>query len=864
MRRAAAFIDQHLLVCLSLCYIAGIAAAPLFRPSTSTIRLLGVWLLLLLPLLATISYRRSKQAAYCLLLPLFAGIGFYAAEKHLQVPSNPSHLFQVIEAKTEAVIVGTLSAMPAYNGESTQFPLATEFLRREGDPELQEVEGTLLLRLPDRLPRNVVPGDRLVVRANVKRPEGGRSPGAFDYPRYLAEKDIWVTGFVRSAVHLHRLDEPSSWGSKLRYYPEKLRTEIGDRIDGAVAGRERGIYRAILIGDYSQVDDATMEAYKASGTFHILSVSGAHMAVIGAFLYLSMYWLLSRSEWLLLRYPVRKIAAFSSLPVLIFYSLLTGLNAPVLRAVIMSGVVITALCTDRRKFPSTVLAFAAIAILAVDPLQLFTASFQLSFAAVLAILFLYPALRNIVLPERPHSPLSLRQKFSTWLVAGILVSVVATLATAPITLYFFNRFSVIGIVANLLVEPLVCLWSLPAGFLAIPLHLLAPEASDFCLEFGSIGLKAALSLVNLFADLPGASLWLPSPALWLMLLYFAAFFALTYLSSRRNALIIVGLPALFGLFLLMILVPRLLPPKPPDSLEASFLDVGHGSSTLLQYPSGMNILIDGGGPAPGSSGSPSAGERIIAPFLWHKGIRRLDAVVITHPDADHYNGLGFILEHFSPTLLWVRDKNGHDHAFQELIRFASKRNISVAIPAKGQRLGNDAAYLECLDNLGVDLPLASPNSRHAANSGLILKACDGSSCTLFPGDIGKNEERRLIELSRDLSADLLLAPHHGSGGSNSPEFLSAVSPRLIVVSAGRSEGGRFPHTSLVRECERRRIPLFTTAGWGTLQMRGGEDTCELWGYARQDDNPLRPFHPILLHREENEQPGEGRAALSGQ
>ena len=248
-----------------------------------------------------------------------------------------------------------------------------------------------------------------------------------------------------------------------------------------------GVYRAILIGDYSRVDDATLESFKGSGTMHILSISGLHMTVIGTLVFATLYWLFSRFEKLLLHYPVRKWAGLSCIPVLLGYGLLAGMNTPVFRAVIMSCLVIVAICTNRRKSPSALLACAALIILIVDPLQLFNASFQLSFVATMAILFLFPILKNLVQSDAAAGPPTARQSLGNWLVAGLLVSAVATLATIPITLYAFNRFSPVGILANLFVEPLICLWSLPAGFLAIPFLFLATGDQHLAVPYRGCG-----------------------------------------------------------------------------------------------------------------------------------------------------------------------------------------------------------------------------------------------------------------------------------------------------------------------------------------------------------------------------------------
>jgi len=845
VRHPAPFIANHLLVCLTLAFISGIAIAPLFNPAPSVIRLAGIGFLCFLALLAALTFYRREQAVLCLLLPFLVGIGWYHAQIHLQPPAGKNHIFNRIDNKTEAVIIGTLSSMATFDGTSSQATVAIKHLRSADSADLQPATGKVLLRLQSPWPEDLAPGDELAIRADLKRPESSRTPGVFDYANYLALKDIWITGFVRSPAYLHKLAEKPTRTHIFRYLPERIRATIGKRIDTAVPAANRGVYRAILIGDYSRVDEETMEAFKGSGTIHILSVSGLHMTVIGSFLYMIFYWLLSRSEWLLLRYPVRKIAVFLTLPVLVFYSLLAGLNTPVLRSVIMSCIVIVAVCTDRKKSPSTLVAFAAMLILATDPLQLFTASFQLSFSAVMAILFLYPAIRKLTFPDITRPRPSTRKKVINWIIAGLLVSVVATLATAPLTLWFFNRFSTIGVAANLVVEPLICLWSLPAGFLAIPFLFFQPDISDLLLAIGSVGLDGALQVVRFFSILPGSSLWLPAPPLWLLILYFIALFGVTWLAVKRHRLSIAALLVFAGCCLVMVSPPRSLYPQNPASLQVSFIDVGQGSATLLEYPSGLTILVDGGGPA--AFGSTTVGERTIAPLLWHKGIRKLDAIAITHPDADHYNGLEFIVRHFAPSTIWVRDTIGHDHSYRQLMLLAAKEKIPVVVPEAGQRLGNAGEYLECIENLGSkQMPENPSESRQDANSGIVLKGCYGERCALFPGDIGMGEEISLVGLDYDLAADFLLAPHHGSSTSNSPELLTAVSPRLIVVSAGRTGGGHFPHKHLADECAARTIPLVTTSRSGTLSIIAERDAYQVWGHSRPDNNPLRPFQPVLL------------------
>ena len=582
---------------------------------------------------------------------------------------------------------------------------------------------------------------------------------------------------------------------------------------------------------------------------HIIAISGLHMAVIGTLLYTGIFWLLSRSETLLLRFTVKKWAAFFSLPVLLGYGLLAGMNTPVVRAMIMSSVVIVALCTNRQKSPGALVAFAAMLILAIDPVQLFTVSFQLSFSAIIGILFLLPVLKKLLFFSTESSPQpSTREKIVNWLAAGLIVSLVANLATAPIALSSFNRFSTVGPFANLVIEPLICLWSLAAGFLAIPFIFLQPAIATFLLQFGALGLNAAMHAAAFFSSFTFSTIWLPTPPTWLLIVYFLSLTGFAYSCSEKKCW---ALPALCSLSLciwLFIHPPKNFQPQGESSFRISYLDVGQGTATFLEYPSGLRVLIDGGG---SSFATTSVGERLIAPFLWTKGIAEIDAVIITHPDADHYNGLGFIIKHFSPKRVWLRDKDGHDNAFKQLVQFAENQGAAVSIPENGVFWREGSTSLQCVANISASENAARSHAsgnepRNSGNNGLVVKACARQFCALFPGDIGRNSEQTLIEQRFDLNADILLSPHHGSITSNSRDFLRAVAPKYLLVSAGRTTKGYFPHKGLAKDCENQSIKLFTTSDQGTLEIIVGRASWQIYGYKREAGNPLSSFLPVLL------------------
>lgn len=845
MKHPASHIDDHLLVSVSLPYIGGIALSPFIRLSDTGDLLFSALLCFSLILLVVLHLLKQSQTLLCMLIPIVFAIGCYHGYLHLQVPADKNHIYNRLVSKTDLVLIGTMSTMAGFDGRTSQVVIEARSIRVSESPSLLPTKGKILLRLQGPWPEQLSPGDTLAIRTELKRPESFRTPGVFDYAQYLARKDIWITGFVRTPLFLQKIEENHSFLHSLRYLPERFRAQIGRQIDIAVPDKKSGIYRAILIGDRSHVDDDTLEIFKGSGTMHILAISGMHMAVIGTLLYAGFFWLLSRSEKLLLHFTLKKWAAFLSLPVLLGYGLLAGMNTPVFRAVIMSTIVIISICTDRQKSPGALLAFASIVILTIDPLQLFTVSFLLSFTAILGILFLLPVLKRLLQTStKEPAPRSFTQKFLKWLFAALLVSLVANLATAPISLYSFNRFSTVGPFANLVLEPLICLWSLPAGFLAIPFTFISPEISTFFLQLGALGLDAAMHTAAFLSSFSFSTLWLPTPPLLLVSIYFIILIFFAYFGWKNRWSSLLSLLTLSGCITLFVHPPAPSQPKDENALQISYLDVGQGAATLLEYPSGYRILIDGGG---SSFSTTTVGERIIAPFLWKKGIRKLDAIAITHPDADHYNGLGFIIKHFSPKTVWLRDIDGHDDNFKRLIQLAEKLGASVSIPAEGYLWGEEGASLKCVANTsGWEVKAGSTASRTRGNSGIVLKACTLQLCALFPGDIGRNIERSLVIQGFDLSAELLLAPHHGSITSNSREFLAAVAPTHLMVSAGRSSRGYFPHKGLRKECDIRQIDLLTTSDQGTLQIFTKQDGYQIYGYKRKDDNPLSSYHPVLL------------------
>ncbi|BHH83814.1 DNA internalization-related competence protein ComEC/Rec2 [Desulforhopalus sp. 52FAK] len=761
--------------------------------------------------------------------------GYLHGNAHIQPPHTLHHIYNLIEKKSEVVLTGHLHEMVTYDGKMSRAVVNLDSIREKKDTFHTPAQGMVRLSYHGRWPADILPGDYLAIRASVKRPRSFYTPGVFDYERYLAQKDIWITGFIGSPLFIQKLSNIDFSPFRLKYVAERSRTRIGSYLDKTLPHEFASLYRALLLGDRSRVTSKHLELFKATGTFHILAVSGLHIAVIATLLYIAFYFILSRSETLLLRFQIKKVVAILTIPLLLSYALLAGMNSPVTRAVIMSTIVILALCSDRKKSPAHLVAAAALLIVLFEPQQIFTVSFQLSFTATMGILFIFPHLQRIltstIQQEQQRLP---QQKFYLYIFSAFLVSLVATIVTAPITVSTFNRISTIGPFANLILEPLICLWCLPFGILALPFIWIYPPIADLLLQFGSYGISSALYIAEILADIPLTFVYLADPPLPLTLVYIAVLCSCASGLLLRSSKAIILTGSIITCMTLLMFVPWSLGRK--TTPQISFLDVGQGSATIIE-DGDKTILIDGGG---SSFSSRTVGETVIAPYLWHKGIQHVDTIIITHPDADHYNGMSYIIEKFNPKAIWVRDVEGHDKAYRDVLALAQENRAKVIVPQSGDIIHEGAIQLQCLANLGKS-NVKKTRSASSANSGLILKGCAMDTCFLLPGDINSSMEHYLIEQNYDLSADIMLSAHHGSATSNSTEFLTQISPQYAIVSAGASSKGYFPHNSFIKQCREKGITIFNTSIDGTIEISLAANQIKSQKTKKYQNNPLYPF-----------------------
>ena len=826
LRNVKQWCRQHVLVTATITFLTGCGLAPYVSLpgwlSLSSILFLALFLVLLA--VGPDDYRYLFMPTTLVLLLL---IGFFHTRIALAPPRSPHHIYSLVQTRTRCSLTATLSRMPQYDGTFTRLVVAVHDLRmppQGGKPApTLPACGKLVLHMRGRLPDTIIPGTTMMLLATIDRIRKIQVPGIFDYQLYMASKGIYCSGWIsapEAVIRVHT-DSPPRFAS-FRWLPERFRARLASFLTTNLPEEQAGLYQALLIGSRLSVPETVQEDFKACGCMHLLAISGLHIGLLG----LMTNWILNRllrcSPFLLLNFHVPTLALLLTFPLLIMYSLIAGWGIPVVRSLLMASLMILAIVLRRQHDLLNLIAGGALVLIALNPLSLFTASFQLSFSGLTGIAILYPRITRYLLPDNNR-----HATHSTWkrqllhpMAAILLISLTATVGTLPFMLAHFNRFSSIGPVMNILVEPLFCFWALPVGLLAMPLTGAAPELASLLLHAGGLGIKLAVQLTHWAAStIPGTSIWTITPSKMEISAYCILVILLTCVPARWPRRCV-----LLGLCLLVIFFTKglWLPPRRAVT-RVTCLDVGQGSCNLLELRSGRSILIDGG--TRGSRGN-RVGSRRIAPFLWYRRIWRLDDIVITHPHADHYSGIPDIIKKFQPARLIVSCLHGNEDHYNQLIETARNRGVHIVIPCSGDILiHNDGIRLICLGMRGI-IPEQGRDRWSENDRGLLILLQDHDIRFLFPGDISSRAEHLLVKKNIDLRSNVLLAPHHGSASSNSLPFLKAVAPELILVSAGNAGKRYFPSPAIIRQWQRHRIPYRITRQSGTLVWQtNGQSWC---------------------------------------
>jgi len=751
------------LIYLSLAFIIGVLLGSKIH--------LPLWALAIallpLPLLLLKKHTKTIITTSLCLLALLGGVVRYQSTL-LVINENNAQFYNDQDA---VVLEGVIATAPDIRDTSTQI---TVFVR---DINGYPVSGKALLFAP-RYPEYKY-GDVLQVTGKLETPP---VLGDFDYKGYLAGQGI------SSVIYYPQIKVvDSGTGFKPLEWVYSVRQTLSQKMTEVLPEPQASLAKGIILGIRSDIPQSVKDDFTRTGTTHILVISGQNLSMVAGLFVATGIWLFGKKRYLYVWLAL--VATWG-------YSLLTGMDAPVVRAAVMLSLFLFADLLGRQRNVLPSLAFAATVMIAINPLLLQDASFQLSFLATLGLALVAPPIqtfgRNIVTSRLGEGGALVSTL--NWIIDSLAVTLGVTLTVWPVIAHYFGIFSLVSPLATLLILPV-----LPAiiviGTIAAVLSVIAVPVGQVVGWVAWLFLSYMLAVVEWFAGLSIAAIDLAEISPIVLWGYFAllALVLLSYHKQKQTTTIITRITdTLAGpskrfvipiLIVIAILTTLFAGSMPDDRLHVSFLDVGQGDAILIQKGS-QDILVDGG-PSPQAI-SLELGKKL--PF-WD---RTIELVVLTHPHADHLIGLIEVLKRYHVKQVLYAESDSTSSLWVEWQNLLKEKKVGFTFAQAGQVIdfGKDKLEIEVLNSPDADEVTMDTD-------GVVLRVSDGKISFLLTADITEEKELGLIMKRVNLDSTVLKVSHHGSYTATSEGFLAVVSPQVAVISVGEENNYGHPNQETI-------------------------------------------------------------------
>jgi len=711
-------------------------------------------------------------------------------------------------------IEGTIIGTPELSEDRTLWHLKVDRLKRKNGDWLIIPGETVMVYYffndGGKKDLSLEPGARIRIQGSLNLPRERRNPGEFDYREYLAHRGIYAFLYMREG------DELLLLGGKeggLYSYTAGIKADFKNFVRAEIPDREAGLLLAMLFGDKEGVSQEDREMFSSIGVAHTFAVSGLQVGFVFLFV-------MSAAKIFRLKNSIYIPLALGSL---FFYCVLSEFTVTVVRASIMGSLALLGAYYGREHDSYLGLALSALIILTWNPFFLFEPGFQLSYTAVISLLYFTPFIESLLSFLPPH------------LSTAAAVPLAAQLGTAPFTALHFNYFSLVSIFANIFLIAVMGAAVL-IGFLVFVLFLCFRPLAGVLLQGEEPLLSLFYSLSEIINFVPYASINVASPSFYHITAYFLILVGIKELwekkeSFQQDNFKVWKAAVLAGIFFLLISAASDLFSK--DPLEVIFLDVGQGDSIFIETPSGRRILVDGGGKPKYYQSSSSPGRYVVVPFLKNRGINRLDYIISTHPDGDHAEGLLHVISAVKAECLATPPVGPMKEEYEELLKTAEGEGIPHRELYRG--MGIDLGD-------GVRIKVLAPEKSRAYGgtneNSLVLKIIYGDVSFLLTGDIEGEGLFDLTASSSDLNSTVLKLPHHGSANSFDQVFYSRTDPEAVVISVG--ENNRFGHPSekVVDYWNDLKVPLFRTDLNGAVLVESDGKSCIINTIINNEDNKI--------------------------
>lgn len=623
-----------------------------------------------------LTWIRRKNAR---LAPLawFWLLGLVLSQQALEPPLPPQHVVHLPQER-EIILRGRLCQPPRLlEGRVRLLVEAGAWRSPEG---WRPAVGKVLVNASSQTARPLEGGE-VIVRTALREFRDAHNPGAFQRSRYWASQEVF-----REA----RLKKPSDLCVLASAEPPSLRERLREGLRRRLASLDeitRSLYLALILGDQGEIGQDLRRAFSRTGTSHLLAISGLHLGMLAGLSFLAVFWLLRRFPRVLLRVNAIKVASLMAAGPMAVYAWIAGGSPATQRAEIMIIAYLLLVLAGRPREGPSALALAALIILVLSPLLLFSLSFQLSFVSVAALLYFWP--RWVTRPDPEVRASGRGQQWGQWALfwskGAFLTSLVATLATAPLVAASFHQVSVVGVLVNLAAIPLVSGLAVPAGLLALAAESLSftPLAQGF-LYLGQIPLKVAYAVISRVAALPGSAVILPTPG-WLQIaLYYGL--ALLLFPPRRTLKTWAAAALAGAILAASVAAPGIFRSQ---AGELMVLDSSAGLSGVLVSPDDRRLVLSGGWPTWPGGEAGSVGP--LPGYLHWRQFRHLDLVLALGLTSRSAPELLRVAQEFTASEAWFA---GGDRG-EEVIAL---RNFlgDTGKPAKSLRPGEAPAALGAL------------------------------------------------------------------------------------------------------------------------------------------------------------------------
>lgn len=655
----------------------------------------------------------------------------------------------------------------------------------------------------EEMDKKLSEGDRITFHGKVKMPRGLRNPGGFDYSFYLRTKGIYST--ITVSPETIKVEGKESLGLVWDFI-FKVRRNVVKVVDENLSKDHSALLKGILFGE-KELDSSIRNTFVDSGIAHILAVSGLHVGfLVGFILYFTSLFKAS---------DIIKITLISIS--LAFYILITGASPSVIRASMMVWIYLFSKILGKKYDGISALSLAGFIILIINPLLLFTASFQLSFLAALSIILFYPVLVEYFMKVK-YLPLSIGKLMA--------VTIAAQIGTLPVALYHFHQVSLISVVSNLLIIPLLGIL-LVTCLMAIIFYFIFDFIGSYLFFLAGFLFKWMIGVANIFSSLNFSSISLPVFTIGGVILYVL----LCLLMGRYIPMKAKKIRYSVWILIFSLTVFSLVQYLWPSPLLVTYLDVNQGDSILIETPKHKTILIDGGGYR-GNQADRKTSEEVLLPAFYSKRITALDLVILSHPHDDHMKGLEELMGEIP-----IHNLGLYEIENKEMKSFLKKARLND-IPILHL---SDKNTIEIEEDIKIEVlspkkgMLISNQQKDVNNASVVLRMDYDQRSFLFTGDIEREMENQLLQDGKNIKVDVLKVAHHGSQSSSQESFLKKTLPKISVISLGENNAFGHPDPRTIEQLDKISSHIYRTDERGAVEISTNGSWLKVKSYVEEKD-----------------------------